>query len=468
MPRDVTEKEVRKTFEDYLKKNGTSSDKRRVYRVNFAYYIGDFIEIAREKNEHLKILFKEKRQPWKDEILIQEEETKIKLLDKQLNQLNQKYKEIKSSKNALFTGICLITFNSMKDRDFIYEAWKINFLAKASLKYMKCLQRCYNTQNERFRGKAVVVRDPPEPGDILWENLGTPFGILLKTRLITFILVIAILVASFFAILGLKYAQLKTVGTSSNSFVRIVLGLVIAVTLIIVNAILGISIRKISSYEKYITLTEFNSSVAKRIAFVSLYFICKFLNFQATWLNTCLIIVAVNYLIHGRDMKNEMWSNKGLASDAFLIMITNIFTAPLLAVINPVHFYRYWVRRKIKNKSYDQTKEIYTQAEANFWFEGPPLDIAQEYANYAKTVMVSLFFMFIIPLSPVLGALAILTAHWVNKYLLLYRYTSPKATGVKINFDMYQFFDLTLIIYGVSIIILISNFYKLLACYGDI
>jgi Cytosolic domain of 10TM putative phosphate transporter len=61
MPRDVTEKEVRKTFEDYLKKNGTSSDKRRVYRVNFAYYIGDFIEIAREKNEHLKILFKEKR-----------------------------------------------------------------------------------------------------------------------------------------------------------------------------------------------------------------------------------------------------------------------------------------------------------------------------------------------------------------------------------------------------------------------
>jgi hypothetical protein len=160
--------------------------------------------------------------------------------------------------------------------------------------------------------------------------------------------------------------------------------------------------------------------------------------------------VAVNYLIHGKKMKHEMWSNRGLTNDAWFILIANIFSAPILALVNPAHFYRFWVRRKIRNGSYDETKTIYTQAEANFWFEGPPLDIAQEYANFTKTVMVSLFFMTILPLALILGALAILTAYIVNKYLLLNRYTAPKATGVKINFDMYQFFDLVLITFSVS------------------
>ena len=148
-------------------------------------------------------------------------------------------------------------------------------------------------------------------------------------------------------------------------------------------------------------------------------------------------------------MKNQMWSNKGLAGDAFLIMFSEIFSSPLSALINPVHMYRYYMRWQIKKSSYDTSKEIYTQAEANFWYEGPPIDIAQEYANFARTVMVCLFFAAIIPLSLVLGALSIAAGYSVNKYLLLYRYTSPKATGVKINFDMYQFFDLTLITFAV-------------------
>lgn len=178
-------------------------------------------------------------------------------------------------------------------------------------------------------------------------------------------------------------------------------------------------------------------------------------------MNTCLIIVAVNYIIHKKNMKNMMWSNKGLCNDVVFILIGNIFSPPIMALINPAHFYRYWVRRKIINGSYDQTKTIYTQAEANFWFEGPPIDIAQNYANFTKTVMVSLFFMMILPLAVFMGALAILTGYAVNKYLLLNRYTAPKATGVKINFDMFQFFDLVLVTFAVRKthpILVLTNF----------
>jgi len=81
-----------------------------------------------------------------------------------------------------------------------------------------------------------------------------------------------VLISSFFAILGLKYAQLGLISKWSEGIGKYITGIIIAVLLIVINAMLGIIIRKISSYEKYITLTEFNSSIAKRIAFVSQYF----------------------------------------------------------------------------------------------------------------------------------------------------------------------------------------------------
>lgn len=66
MPRDVTEKEVRTHFENYPLEDGKFA---QVYRVNFAYFIGDFIELAREKNEALKKIFKEKRKPLRGKVI---------------------------------------------------------------------------------------------------------------------------------------------------------------------------------------------------------------------------------------------------------------------------------------------------------------------------------------------------------------------------------------------------------------
>lgn len=92
----------------------------------------------------------------------------------------------------------------------------------------------------------------------------------------------------------------------------------------------------------------------------------------------------------------------------------------------------------------------YTQAEANFYFEGPPIDIAQNYANYTKTVFISTFFMPILPIALPFGALAILTAYLMNRFLLFNRYAAPKATGVTINWDMYQYYDFVLVTIGVN------------------
>lgn len=271
MPRDVTEKEVRTHFENYPLEDGKFA---QVYRVNFAYFIGDFIELAREKNEALKKIFKEKRKPSPRQSHISSLEATVKDLDEKMKVLKRKYMHLKHRKSELFTGTCFVTFNVMKDKMDMYNKWKINFLGRVSLKYCKCLQRCYTTESERFRGKAVIVKEPPEPGDILWENLGTPVSTLIKTRALTISLTILILVASFFAILGLKYAQMAVVNKISG-FLKTLLSLTITVTLLVVDVVLGIVLRKISSYEKYTTLTGYNSGVARRVATVKNFFFIK-------------------------------------------------------------------------------------------------------------------------------------------------------------------------------------------------
>lgn len=56
LPKACTEKEVREAFESYKLKNGQSPV---VYRVNFAYYISDYVSTLRKKNKVIKLLHRE-------------------------------------------------------------------------------------------------------------------------------------------------------------------------------------------------------------------------------------------------------------------------------------------------------------------------------------------------------------------------------------------------------------------------
>jgi hypothetical protein len=93
---------------------------------------------------------------------------------------------------------------------------------------------------------------------------------------------------------------------------------------------------------------------------------------------------------------------------------------------------------------------VWTQKDANMWFEGPPFDIAAQYARKMNFVMVSIFFMPMFPLALPAGILALFTNRLIQKYLLFRRHAAPNATGEKLNYAMYRFFDIVIIIYSVS------------------
>lgn len=160
------------------------------------------------------------------------------------------------------------------------------------------------------------------------------------------------------------------------------------------------------------------------------------------------MIVFVNWLIHRENLRSVIWSEKGLSNDAWFIMIGNVFIGPMSNFFNPFHFIRWFKQWQISGQIKKGTCKL-TQKEADFWFEGPPFDIAQRYANHIKTLMISLYFASILPLSLPLGMLAIFVHHSTERYLLLKRHAAPKATGSKLNFAMYQFFDFVLFVFAV-------------------
>jgi hypothetical protein len=141
-----------------------------------------------------------------------------------------------------------------------------------------------------------------------------------------------------------------------------------------------------------------------------------------------------------------MWADDGLSNDAWFILLGNIILPSITSITNPSYLWRLFKRRGIRKNA---NTTILTQQEANVWFEGPPFDIAQKYANNFNSLAISLFFLPMLPLSLLAGGFAILFAYVSEKFLLYRRYAAPHATGSDLCFGMYRFFDLAMVIFAV-------------------
>ena len=129
-------------------------------------------------------------------------------------------------------------------------------------------------------------------------------------------------------------------------------------------------------------------------------------------------------------------------------MIFNTFIPPISKYFDVFWLYRLSMRKLIESRG-DNNR--HNQREANQWFEGEQFNFAQSYANHLVTIMISLFFIPILPLSPILGAVSIITAHYMEKYLLLRRNSAPKAIGSKLCFTIFRFYDIVIIVFAVSV-----------------
>ncbi len=70
-----------------------------------------------------------------------------------------------------------------------------------------------------------------------------------------------------------------------------------------------------------------------------------------------------------------------------------------------------------------------TQRQANELFTGPPLDMAQRYANTMVFFLLVLFYSWLNPALLLVGIFGILWQYWLEKYVLLRRHKIPEVVG---------------------------------------
>lgn len=129
--------------------------------------------------------------------------------------------------------------------------------------------------------------------------------------MITYSVTLVILGASFVIVYGLSTVQMS----NSSSYLSFFISFVIA----IINLIISQVIRYLSYFQRNLTKTRYQASLAIK-------------SIVAQLINSILIPIMTNNFI-----EQNIYQNKGLADDIFLLGITNAFLLPILKIIDPIY-----------------------------------------------------------------------------------------------------------------------------------
>jgi Cytosolic domain of 10TM putative phosphate transporter len=266
IPKGTTNEEILKIFSEQKNPDGSEI---LVEKANFAYSIGDFVT-STNKAKSLRLSLISAKQADKedfDPVLIERLEKELKEEQEKIKELRKMYTESESGEH--FTGICFLSFKKMKGCETVLDTWGNSFIGGFVAKYFTFLAKCFTQKSKTIKGSLVMVTQAPEPVDIIWENLGTPTITVIKTRIVTTLLSFLLLGLSFGAIVAIKYGQYVFFEKSKSAIIKGLISAAISLVINIINGMLGFTLRMLSAREKYETKTDYNISVAKKIAMVN-------------------------------------------------------------------------------------------------------------------------------------------------------------------------------------------------------
>ena len=82
--------------------------------------------------------------------------------------------------------------------------------------------------------------------------------------------------------------------------------------------------------------------------------------------------------------------------------------------------------------------------------EGPPLDLAQRFANIMLLFLMSIFYFPLIPYMPLITFLAALYQFWIVKLMILYVHKRPEMFGSSIAHFFANSIPYFMLLYGAS------------------
>ena len=186
-------------------------------------------------------------------------------------------------------------------------------------KIFKC--KTQKADKRYFDGGRIIIEKAASPTDVYWENLSINIIQRLKKMIITYSILTFLLWCAFGIYYGLailkRYIEDEAKNDSSNDsnsykqwLVRIV-SIISSLIVIIINFLLKIAIRYLSSYEKHSTYTRYHLSVATKLML-------------STFINSALLPLFINI------DKDKWFNSSGLATTIFYNVISISFISPLL------------------------------------------------------------------------------------------------------------------------------------------
>ncbi|CAD8118599.1 unnamed protein product [Paramecium sonneborni] len=407
----------------------------RVVAVNLCYNIEQQSILEQEKQS--KIIQKQKLLPQlydqglipgtgdiKNNEQIKEIDSQIIEIEQKLEALEKRFVEGKDVRQY-FLGQAFVTFRWESDVQWMLIDHRLSL----------CSRILGRKSNLIYRGAQLQVEQPPEPTDVFWENLHIKTYQKIWRRILGYILTFIILGICSGLIYQLSAVQansadqmakaIKNGDLNVNYKVKVIAQLA-SISIIIINYVLSIVIRKVSLFERFSTQTGFNISLASKSS-------------VAQFINTAVITFAISTWV-----TQNIYGTGGLVYNQTYVFISNAILPALIQFIDSSTIMK-WIFQFLevrKGKS-----SIKTQKQLHDLYERPVFDISTSYANVLRNMYVVAFYASVIPIGLVITCFALVLFYWVEKYNIARRRTIKYNYSSVMSREMLEQLEYVLPIY---------------------
>ncbi|CAD8068986.1 unnamed protein product [Paramecium sonneborni] len=434
LPLDATEQEIQEFF-SIIEKKGVEKQ-LEIKKICLGYNIMQYTNLVNEKlTKEIQIsnlIALEQKGKLKDKLQKEVLEQEIAAINNEIDNFHQVFDQ-----KFLFSGVVFITFNTSQEAQ---ECRKYHNQTKIQLLFHQ-LYYCFKRKQQliKFKGKTPYVVRAPEPGDIMWENLGEKPWKQISNQTWTNLATFLILGICFGAILGISIGQNQlNKSETKNTYKSVallitILGLIASLIISLLNIIMAFTIKKLVFYERPYTQTDFNISYANKLGI-------------SQFINTAIIPLLVNLALQDEELLVSLWKNGGFNSDIILILIMNAIFPWVINLFDPFYIWKLIQRIRIKSQG---TRCTLTQREANIIFEGTQNDLSEKYATIVKALMLTFFYAQLLPIGIPIALVFLLITYWVEKYLLLKRQSRNAPLGKQLAEEMIDLYiELTLLLFA--------------------
>ena len=412
-------------------------------QINYTYRISEIYNLKNKIKDLKKyqITYKNK-ETYKTGPFYNRVEHLTKEIPNEIKNMKEKIKLLEENNKYTFSGVIFATFNNVEDLKSFKKNFPSTFIQKI-IKSMKnfCLLRCCccflsDKRSKQLRSYLnLTVFRPPEPEDIIFQNLEFSFCYRFTKSVVNYLFVILLLGVSFGIVLGFNFLQDKTDKKFENKkLINYGISICISFVTSLINFFIKKAFYNYTENEKMWSHTDKYLSLSVKISFF-------------TFFNSAIVPLLTNYVQFG-------WkSHENLVNNVFMIFLCSSLLAPLSSLtcyellLNKIM--RWWyVTRKYKDE-YEIIEE-YTQDELNKLFEQPSMAVSMQYSYLVQQFCMAFFYTPLFPLGVVLVIIGVILDYFVEKLKIIYVYKRPEMITEKICFFYLDYFTLSLFCFGLG------------------